>query len=278
MNEHLVWDIDPVLFSVGGFALRYYSLCWLAAFASCYMVMKSIFRREGLSTENLDSLLVYVFVGTFLGARLGHCLFYETQYYLAHPWRIVIPVYERGDGSLGFGFMGLASHGAAAGIVVSLLLYARRYRFPIGDLLDKLGVVAPLGGAFIRLGNFFNSEILGAPSDCPLAVVFSRVDPIPRHPAQLYEALGYFAAFAVVYAAYRLRRGKVGAGYFFGLSILLIFGLRFAVEFVKEVQEPFEQNLRDMVGMDMGQLLSIPFVLAGIAIMVLRRRPSATRI
>lgn len=161
MDGHLVWDIDPVLFSVGSFAVRYYSLCWLAAFASCYFVMRSIFRREGLSTDNLESLLIYVFIGTFVGARLGHCLFYETHFYLTHPWRIVLPIYERSDGSWGFGFMGLASHGAAVGIIVSLILYARRYRFPMWDLLDKLGVVAPLGGAFIRLGNFFNSEILG---------------------------------------------------------------------------------------------------------------------
>lgn len=272
MDGHLVWDIDPVLFSVGSFAVRYYSLCWLAAFASCYFVMRSIFRREGLSTDNLESLLIYVFIGTFVGARLGHCLFYETHFYLTHPWRIVLPIYERGDGSWGFGFMGLASHGAAVGIIVSLILYARRYRFPMWDLLDKLGVVAPLGGAFIRLGNFFNSEILGAPSDSPLAIVFSRVDQLPRHPAQLYEAVGYFAIFAVVYAVYRYRHQKVGAGYLFGLSIALIFGLRFVVEFFKEVQEPFEESLRAWLSIDMGQLLSIPFILAGIAVMVLRRR------
>lgn len=277
MEGHLVWDLDPVLFSIGGFAVRYYSLCWLAAFASCYCVMKSVFRREGLSTENLDALLVYVFLGTFIGARLGHCLFYETHYYLTHPWRMVLPLYERADGSWGFGFMGLASHGAAVGIVVSLMLYARRYRFPMGDLLDKLGVVAPLGGAFIRLGNFFNSEIVGAPSDGPWAIVFSRVDPLPRHPAQLYEALGYFAAFAVAYMAYRRCRGRVGAGYIFGLSLILIFGLRFAVEFVKEVQEPFELNLREWLGMDMGQLLSIPFILAGAAVMLARRRRSGIK-
>lgn len=168
--------------------------------------------------------------------------------------------------------MGLASHGAAVGIIVSLILYARRYGFPMWDLLDKLGVVAPLGGAFIRLGNFFNSEILGAPSDSPLAIVFSRVDPLPRHPAQLYEAVGYFAIFAVVYAVYRYRHQKVGAGYLFGLSIALIFGLRFVVEFFKEVQEPFEESLRAWLSIDMGQLLSIPFILAGIAVMALRRK------
>ena len=106
MDGHLVWDIDPVLFSVGSFAVRYYSLCWLAAFASCYFVMRSIFRRERLSTDNLESLLIYVFIGIFVGARLGHCLFYETHFYLTHPWRIVLPLYERGDGSWGFGFMG----------------------------------------------------------------------------------------------------------------------------------------------------------------------------
>ena len=275
MDGHFVWDIDPVLFSAGSFAVRYYSLCWLAAFASCYYVMRSIFRREGLSTDNLEALLVYVFLGTFIGARLGHCLFYETHYYLSHPWRIVLPLYERADGSWGFGFMGLASHGAAVGIVAALILYARRYRFPMWDLLDKLGVVAPLGGAFIRLGNFFNSEIIGAPTDGPWAVVFSRVDPLPRHPAQLYEALGYFIAFAVVYALYRRRRTKVSSGFFFGLSILLIFGLRFAVEFVKEVQEPFEIYLRDTFSMDMGQLLSIPFIIAGAAVMAARRKPRA---
>lgn len=277
MDGHPVWDIDPVLFSIGGFAVRYYSLCWLAAFAACYHVMRSIFRREALSAEHLDALLAYVFLGTFIGARLGHCLFYETHYYLAHPWRIVIPLYERADGSLGFGFMGLASHGAAIGIVVSLILYARRYRFPVWELLDKLGVVAPLGGAFIRLGNFFNSEIIGAPTDGPWGVVFSRVDPLPRHPAQLYEALGYFAAFAVTYVAYGRCRGKVGTGYFFGLSVLLIFGLRFAVEFVKEVQEPFEAYLRDSISLDMGQLLSIPFILTGVAVMAARRKRVSAR-
>ena len=274
----IVWNPDPAIFSIGGFALRWYGACWAVAFALCYLVIVRIFRKENIDTQYADSLLIYVFLGTFIGARLGHCLFYDADYYLAHPLEIAIPIVKTASGWKFIGYAGLASHGATVGIITSLWLYARKYNFSLWDLWDKIALVAPLGGGFIRLGNFFNSEIIGAPTDMPWGVIFSKVDMLPRHPAQLYEAIGYFIIFAIAYYVYTRKRKDLGEGFVFGLSVFLIFTIRFFIEYIKEVQEPFELAMRENWGIDMGQLLSIPFmvVCAGIMFYAFRRNRNRT--
>lgn len=274
----IVWNPDPAIFSIGGFALRWYGACWAVAFALCYLVIVRIFRKENIDTQYADSLLIYVFLGTFIGARLGHCLFYDADYYLAHPLEIAIPIVKTASGWKFIGYAGLASHGATVGIITSLWLYARKYNFSLWDLWDKIALVAPLGGGFIRLGNFFNSEIIGAPTDMPWGVTFSKVDMLPRHPAQLYEAIGYFIIFAIAYYVYTRKRKQLGEGFVFGLSVFLIFTIRFFIEYIKEVQEPFELAMRENWGIDMGQLLSIPFmvVCAGIMFYAFRRNKNRT--
>ena len=274
----IVWNPDPAIFSIGGFALRWYGACWAVAFALCYLVIVRIFRKENIDTQYADSLLIYVFLGTFIGARLGHCLFYDADYYLAHPLEIAIPIVKTASGWKFIGYAGLASHGATVGIITSLWLYARKYNFSLWDLWDKIALVAPLGGGFIRLGNFFNSEIIGAPTDMPWGVTFSKVDMQPRHPAQLYEAIGYFIIFAIAYYVYTRKRKQLGEGFVFGLSVFLIFTIRFFIEYIKEVQEPFELAMRENWGIDMGQLLSIPFmvVCAGIMFYAFRRNRNRT--
>jgi prolipoprotein diacylglyceryl transferase len=267
------WDVDPEIFRLGGFVFRYYTLCWLLAFACSYPVLARIYDREGIDRAKLLSLTFYVMVGAMVGARLGHCLFYDSAYFLSHPLEIILPFRKIGDVWRFTGFAGLASHGGAIGMIVAILLYARKYRVKVWEVADKLGIVAPLGGAFIRLGNLMNSEIIGMPADVPWAFVFSRVDPLPRHPSQLYEALCYLLIFVFILLLYKNRREAHRAGFFFAVSILSIFAVRVLIEYTKEVQEAFELSLRQSVGFDMGQLLSLPFVAVGVALVIFFWKP-----
>ena len=276
MTAFVEWGVDPDLLRLGSYTLRYYSLCWMLAFACSYIVLYGVYKKEGIDNSRLLSLAVYVVIGTMLGARLGHCLFYETSYYLSHPLEMVVPL-RKIDGAWVFtGYAGLASHGGAIGIIVALWLYARRYGANIWRVTDHLGLVAPLGGGFIRLGNLMNSEIIGMPADVPWAFVFSRVDAAPRHPSQLYEAICYFVIFIFIFYLYKKRRDAHRAGFFFALSITLIFTVRILIEYTKEVQESFELALRQSVGFDMGQLLSLPFVVAGVVLLAVFRKPGTT--
>jgi prolipoprotein diacylglyceryl transferase len=278
MMALITWDIDPDIFRLGGITLKYYSLCWVLAFVSSYLVLKNIYRKEGIDLRKLDTLALYMFVSTILGARLGHCLFYDTAYYLSHPMEMLLPL-QNIDGHWVFtGYAGLASHGAAIGIIVAILLYARRYKTNVWEVTDKLGIVAPLGGGFIRLGNLMNSEIIGMPTDVPWAFVFSRVDAVPRHPSQLYEAICYLLIFVFIFLLYQKRKESHRPGFFFALSIFLIFAVRVLIEYTKEVQEGFEIALRHSVGFDMGQLLSLPFVVAGIVLMFVFWKPTPRRL
>jgi prolipoprotein diacylglyceryl transferase len=252
------WDIDPELFHIGGFGLRYYTLCFMLAFFLSYVILLGIFKKEGKSQELLDKLTIYVFIGTVLGARLGHCLFYEFDYYKDHLLEMVLPI-RMVNGSLTFtGYQGLASHGGAIGIIVALLLYCRKTKVNFWWIADRLVIVAALSGAFIRMGNFFNSEIIGKPSQLPWSVVFTHVDNIPRHPAQLYESIGYLIIFIVLYNLYKKNAFQKPA-FLFGIFMVTVFGLRFVMEFVKENQESFESAM----ALNMGQILSIPFIAIG---------------
>lgn len=263
------WNIDQELFKIGSFGIRYYSLCWLLAFAVSYILMLKVYKREGRTQEDLDKLSIYIFLGTLIGARVGHCLFYEFDEYITKPWMIFLPFQVDANGGWHFtGFQGLASHGAAVGILTALYLYARKTKTGFVWIADRLVLVVPLAGAFVRLGNFFNSEIVGKPADAslPWAVIFenaglrpAELNLLPRHPAQLYEAIGYVILFFILWAMYQKNKDPK-PGLLFGIFLVILFGIRFFVEFYKENQEEFEAGML----FNMGQLLSIPFIIVGI--------------
>ena len=255
---YITWNVDPELIRIGGFGLRYYSLLFALAFYLGWVLMKKMYHQDGVPEELLSPLLVYVLVGTVVGARLGQTLFYEWDYFKEHPLEILLPFRKGPQGWQWTGFQGLASHGGALGILAAVALYARRCRQPFLWVLDRLVVVVALGGFFIRMGNLFNSEILGKETTVPWAFVFLRVDAVPRHPAQVYEALAYGAVFLLLWNRYR-RHNSGQDGFLLGVFLLLVFSARFFLEFTKEVQEAFEKDL----WLNMGQLLSIPFVLLG---------------
>ncbi|MEL6535563.1 MAG: prolipoprotein diacylglyceryl transferase [Bacteroidota bacterium] len=261
MLSYIIWDIDPQVFE-GFRLLRWYGVCWFLGMVLAYRIVLHIYKKEGIPTTELDSLTVYVILGVILGARLGHVFFYEPDYFLQHPIEI-LPI--KLEPSFQFtGFSGLASHGGILGALIALYLYKRKHQKNYLWLLDRMMVGGACLAGFIRLGNLMNSEIIGLPSSLPWAFVFTRVDMVPRHPAQLYEALFYFAVFACVYGVWRSRRFKNRQGFILGLGLALIFLWRFFVEFLKENQVDFEDGLV----LNMGQSLSIPLVLVGVALMV----------
>ncbi len=249
---HVVWDLDPVLLQLGPVALRWYGLLFTAGFFAAYWAGAWSFEKAGDSGETASALLGYVVIGTIVGARLGHCLLYEPEYYLRHPLQIL--EFWRG---------GLASHGGAAGIAIAVWLYARRTGRNVLWLLDRVAVAAPVAAAFIRVGNFFNSEIVGRPSAVPWAVVFARLDSRPRHPAMLYESAAYLVIFAGMLWLERRTRLRDRAGALTGILLMSVFSARFVIEFLKEPQEAFEAALP----LDLGQLLSLPVVLIGLLLL-----------
>ena len=260
------WNIDPVMFSIGSFSVRYYSLGFLFAFVLGYLIMARMFKHEKVRTEYLDSLVIYMFLATLIGARLGHCLFYDADKYLtSEHWVEIFWPFEDGKFT---GFEGLASHGAAFGILLALWLYWRRYKMNVWWILDRLVIVVALGGAFIRLGNLFNSEIYGGPTDLPWGFVFERRgETVPKHPTQIYESLSYLTIFAVSLWYYLRKKGHFKSGSIFGWWLVALFGVRFLIEFVKNDQVDFEADM----ALNMGQLLSIPFIIGGFVIAYLAR-------
>lgn len=255
------WDVSPVIFHIGGFSLRYYSLLFGLAFLSSYTILSRVFTREKVPLEDLNSLTIYVFLGTLIGARLGQVFFYEFGYYSTHLLEIILPF--RIDKVKGFeftGFQGLASHGGAVGILTAIYFYCRRHQHRFLWVADRVALVVPLAGFFIRLGNLFNSEIIGKPFNGAWAFIFYRIDTIPRHPTQLYEAVCYLLIFGLLWMVFK-RKGKTSSeGLLFGLFLVLVFTVRFALEFLKENQEAFENRLP----LNMGQILSLPLVLTGL--------------
>lgn len=262
--ETVVWNPSDSIIDLGFFALRYYSLFFLLAFVSSYIVVKKQFIKHGIDVTLMDSLTVYVVLGTLIGARLGHCLFYDFAYYSKHPLEIILPFTFTPEFRI-TGFQGLASHGGGLGIMLSLILFSRKFKIRLWFLLDQIALVVPLAGTFIRLGNLMNSEIIGKPTDVSWAFIFLKDDHIPRHPAQLYEAIAYILIFAFVY--FLIRKYAKSSGFYFGLVIFLIFCFRFGVEFIKEDQSAFEAGLL----LNMGQILSIPFIITGLVIMYLKK-------
>ncbi|MVZ61409.1 prolipoprotein diacylglyceryl transferase [Sphingobacterium humi] len=267
--SYIIWDPKPEIFKIGSFGLRYYSLCWLLAFAVSYYFMLKVFKREGKSQDLLDKLTIYIFVGTLIGARLGHCLFYDFAYYKDHILEIFIPFQKDASGNWHLtGFTGLASHGGAIGILTSLWLFSRNTKTDFMWITDRLVLVVPIAGAFIRLGNFFNSEMIGNPSELPWAIIFSNIDNIPRHPAQMYEAIAYVIIFIIMWMLYQKNQNPV-PGKLFGIFLILLFGARFVIEYVKIDQVDFEAGML----INMGQILSIPFILLGIFLLLRKPKP-----
>lgn len=268
MIAFIHWNIDPVIFHIGSFGLRWYSLGFLLAFLLGYWVIQRMFQREKVDTKYLESLLVYMFLAVLVGARLGHCLFYEPEYYLtkAHWIEIILPFGRDASGWHFTGYQGLASHGAAFAILLAMWIYYRKYRMNPIWIIDRLLVVIALGGAFIRLGNLFNSEIYGVQTDLPWGFIFERNhETVPKHPTQLYESISYFLIFLVSILVYRHKDGKLRNGVLFGWWLIALFGVRFLIEFVKEEQVEFERGMT----LDMGQWLSLPFILLGVVLLVL---------
>jgi phosphatidylglycerol---prolipoprotein diacylglyceryl transferase len=258
------WNVNPEIFRTDGFVMRYYSLLFLIAFGLGYLLLSKIYRKENVQAFLLNKLIIYVFAGTLIGARLGHTLFYEYGYYKNHILEIILPfTFRNGQFEL-TGYHGLASHGGAIGILIALFLYCRKYEQNFLWVADRLVIVVALGGFFIRLGNLFNSEIIGKPTTVAWAFIFARVDLIPRHPSQLYEAIVYLVIFFLLWMIYTTNSSQLKKGFLFGLFLVLVFTARFLIEFTKENQEAFEKSLP----INMGQILSIPFVLIGVYFLV----------
>jgi prolipoprotein diacylglyceryl transferase len=254
---------------LGSFGLRYYSLGFLFAFLFGYLILNWMFKREKVATKYLDSLVLWMFVAVLVGARLGHCLFYQPDYFCtSEHWLEIFLPFDMKTGQY-TGYEGLASHGAALAVIVMIWLFCRKYKMNAWWLFDRLVIVVALGGAFIRLGNLFNSEIYGVETTLPWGFIFERNgETVPKHPTQLYEALSYVLIFLCCLAADIKKDGKLHNGRLFGYWLVALFGVRILIEFIKEEQVDFEKGM----SLDMGQWLSIPLVLMGVVLVVLSYR------
>ena len=279
------WAPSEIAFSMGHFAIRWYSLCWCIGLFSVYLLCHHLYRQQKVAEEKFDPLFIYCFLGILVGARLGHCLLYEPQYYLA-SWHgfveMLLPIKFIGDDWKFIGYEGLASHGGTVGLMFALWLYVKNTGLKFRFVLDDIAIVTPICACAIRMGNLMNSEIIGNTTDVPWAFKFWKSSqamhtllpdgsPIPRHPGQLYEALCYALFFFIGWWFYKRSRKEgskvpgVGTGFFFGLCITLIFASRFFIEFTKEVQGGIDNG---SLPLDAGQIYSIPFVILGVYCMV----------
>ena len=280
------WQPHIEAFQIGSFGVRWYALLWAIGLIAAYFIVKKLYKHQGISLDKFDPLFLYCFLGILIGARLGHCLFYEPEYYLGSVQGVIemfLPVKILPDGSWKYhGYAGLASHGGAIGCLIGMLIYAKRNRVKFLTVLDNVCIATPMTACCIRLGNLMNSEIIGRPTDVPWAFLFHTNDAmvngviVPRHPAQLYEAFAYLLIFALLVTVYwmrsrtSVRNARVGTGLYFGLCLTLIFTFRFFIEFIKKEQVDFEKGMM----LDMGQLLSIPFVLVGLYFVIRSIRSS----
>ena len=281
--NYIVWNPDLEAFRLGPLAVRWYGLMWIIGLALAYFVVKKLYKEQKIKDEYFDPLFIYCFFGILIGARLGHCIFYQPDYFLTSGKGFVemlLPIHFGNDGSwlgqsFGFfftGYEGLASHGGTLGLMIALWLYVRKTKLSIWMVLDNIAIATGITACFIRLGNLMNSEIIGKVTDVPWAFIFERVDAVPRHPGQLYEAIAYAILFIIMWTIYKNNQKptaksqqlKVGSGWYFGFCLTYIFTFRFFIEYTKEIQEAFEASLP----LDMGQILSIPFVVLGITCMI----------
>jgi len=268
------WEPSETIFKIGDFGIHYYSLMFVLAFTIGYYLMKRMFNKEKISEEFIEPLLVYVVFSTLIGARLGEVFFYNWDYYSNHLIEILLPIREKENGGFLFGllnnyefigFRGLASHGASIGIILGLYIYQRKYNYkPLLWLLDRLSIPVSLGAFLVRIGNFFNSEIVGKYTGNNFGVIFiNRGETLPRHPTQLYESFGYLILFLILNYLYKNRENN--NGYLFGIFLSTMFTIRFIVEFLKESQGGFESKLTLF---STGQWLSIPMILSGLFIII----------
>ncbi|WP_314272409.1 prolipoprotein diacylglyceryl transferase [Hoylesella shahii] len=270
--NYILWNPDVEAFHILGLSIRWYSLCWLIGLLLAYFIVQRLYKQQKIKDELFDPLFLYCFFGILIGARLGHCLFYQPEYYLTsvkHFIEMIVPIHFMVGGGWKFvGYEGLASHGGTIGLIVALYLYYRRTRLNLWQVLDNIAIATPITACFIRLGNLMNSEIIGKVTDVPWAFIFERVDKVPRHPGQLYEAIAYFVFFFVGLWFYRKHPQRVGTGFFFGLCLTLIFTFRFFIEYTKDIQVNFESGML----FNMGQILSIPFIIIGIYCMCRKQK------
>lgn len=267
----VVWNVDPAIFTIGNYSLRFYSLLFVAGFPLGYWLFYKFYKRENVDVQLLEPLLYILLIGTIVGARLGHCLFYEPKFYLTHPIEI-LKVWQGG----------LASHGGILAILFCVIYYAHKYGrkngFDAMWMFDRLAIAGSIAGCFIRCGNLFNSEIFGGPTDLPWGFKFPRSiewttlygpsvyppDGVACHPTQIYEALSYLILGLVLLWLYWKKSDKLYRGTLFGIFFIVLFTMRFLIEFIKNDQVEFEASMQ----FNMGQLLSIPFIIAGVIILV----------
>ncbi len=256
---YIIWDIDPDIFAfpIINHPLRWYGLLFALAFLMSQQIMYFIYKKEERPIKDIDTLTIYMVIATIVGARLGHVLFYDPIYYFQHPHKIIM-TWEGG----------LASHGGVIGILIAIYLFARKTKVNYLWALDRISIVAAFTFCMIRLGNLMNSEMIGIPTNLPWGFIFTIKDNIPRHPAQLYEAIHYFIWFIVLFWAWYRQRSRMKNGFLFSWSLIILFSLRFVDEFFKINQEQFEDGMI----LNMGQLLSIPFILIGIVMLILTTR------
>ena len=259
-----IWNPSEGI-NLGFFEIKYYSLMFVIAFTLGWYIMKRIYNHENISLKKLDSLFVYTVLATLLGARLGHVIFYQSELITQDPLSVLLPIRTVPDFAY-TGFRGLASHGAAIGIIIAMYLYAKKVlQKPILYILDRVVIPVAIGGVFVRFGNFMNSEIIGKPTTSKLGVVFEALgEDFARHPSQLYEACGYIIVFIILWALYWKTNKRNQRGYLFGVFLSLLWTVRFLVEFLKE---PQVDARADWI-LNTGQLLSIPFVLLGLYFMI----------
>ena len=275
--NYIVWNPDLEVFRLGPLAVRWYGLMWIIGLALAYFVVKKLYKEQKIKDEYFDPLFIYCFFGILIGARLGHCIFYEPDYFLTSGKgliEMILPIRFLPEGGFKLiGYAGLASHGGTLGLMIALWMYVRKTKLSIWTVLDNIAIATGTTACFIRLGNLMNSEIIGKVTDVPWAFIFEHVDKVPRHPGQLYEAIAYAILFCIMWTIYKrshqhptssTQHPQVGTGWYFGFCLAYIFTFRFFIEYTKEIQEAFEASLP----LDMGQILSIPFVIIGVYCMI----------
>ena len=282
MLLYILWNPNHTALHLGPFEIRWYALCWMIGLALAYIVVRKLYKEQKIKDELFDPLFIYCFLGILIGARLGHCIFYQPQDFLT-SWQgiieMLLPIRLGNDGSwlgqtFGFyviGYAGLASHGGTLGLMIALWLYVKKTKLSIWTVLDNIAIATGSMACCIRLGNLMNSEIIGKITDVPWAFIFERVDAVPRHPGQLYEAIAYAILFFVMWYLHKKMPEKIGTGWYFGFCLTYIFTFRFFIEYTKEVQEAFEASLP----LDMGQILSIPFIILGVYCMIRAKKQAA---
>lgn len=260
----VVWNPELELFRLfGRLPVRYYSLMWCIGLVAAYFLVRKFFKDRKISDDTFEPLFIYCFLGILIGARLGHCIFYQPDYYLSsfeHIIEMLLPIAFTPNGVKMVGYAGLASHGGTIGIFIAIYLYCRKYKVKLLEVVDMICVATPFTAGCIRIGNLMNSEIVGKATGTDWGFIFAALgEDFPRHPAQLYEAIAYFIIFIISILIYKKHKDMVGSGFYFGFCLATIFTFRFFVEFCKEVQVDFEEGM----ALDMGQILSIPFILIG---------------